>query len=52
MDRYLSQWLTKNEKNLFYKGRSDEIDWANKENLPDDFWDKIIEYANDYREAT
>ena len=52
MDKYLTEWLTPKEKSLFYKGRADEIDWASKENLPDDFWDKIIEYANDYREAT
>ena len=52
LERYLSEWLTPDEKKLFYSGKSDQIDWGSKENLPDDFFEKIFGYVDSYQEAT
>ena len=51
MDRTLGEWLTPEEVEKFYAGQYSDIDWDSK-TLPPDFWDKIYEYADNYKEAT
>lgn len=51
MDRTLGEWLTPEEVDKFYAGQYSDIDWDSK-TLPPDFWDKIYEYADNYKEAT